>query len=284
MATLAELSYEIGMDTAEAGHYRDLLNLHFERRKEANPRYSLRSFARACGISPSTLSLVLRSKMTLSPKRLRDIGKRLKLRREEVLLMTLLASKEKQPDAPSPRIDRSLEQVRTRLSALTLDERSASPALLTWEAIVICQFLRARAMDGPSACSFFERRFGIDPQRTRALLDRLAESGMLNVDDDGRYHGLHQQVIATAQAPNAAFRSVHRRFLEIALEALEKQSTRERYSCTELFAIPEEKMPALRALTNRFLDELQALAADDPSRERKVYAATFHAVTLGDPE
>jgi transcriptional regulator with XRE-family HTH domain len=271
------------MDVSVASHYRDLLRFHFDRRREANPRYSLRSFARACGISPSTLSLVLRAKMTLSPQRLRDIGRRLKLRREEVVLMALLATRERSPETSLDRIERTIEQMRNRMSTLTLDEGSPGAEALTWEALLIAQFLRERAMTEPSAVEFFGRRFGIEPETTRETLAKLRALGLAVLDGEVRLHGPRQQVLATTKASNTAFRSVHRRFLEIATQALEAQPTPERYSCSEVFSISEESLPALRALTNRFLDELQALASNDSSRNRKVYAATFHSFSLGEP-
>ncbi|MEQ1878434.1 MAG: helix-turn-helix domain-containing protein, partial [Bdellovibrionia bacterium] len=46
----------------------NLLKNELRKRIEKNPRYSLRAFANALGIHPSTLSAVLSNRRTLSPK------------------------------------------------------------------------------------------------------------------------------------------------------------------------------------------------------------------------
>ena len=54
-----------------------VLRMEFERRRSANPRYSLRSFARDLSIDHSTLSQILRGRRRLTGRSVRALGRRL---------------------------------------------------------------------------------------------------------------------------------------------------------------------------------------------------------------
>jgi transcriptional regulator with XRE-family HTH domain len=56
-----------------------VLKTEFERRRSANLRYSLRSFARDLSIDHSTLSQILRGRRRLTGRSVRALGRRLRL-------------------------------------------------------------------------------------------------------------------------------------------------------------------------------------------------------------
>ena len=58
---------------------RMMLNTELARRRGANPRYSLRSFARDPAVDHSTLSQILRGKRRLTGRSVRAFGRRLRL-------------------------------------------------------------------------------------------------------------------------------------------------------------------------------------------------------------
>jgi hypothetical protein len=57
--------------------FRDILNAQLLARKQKNPAYSLRAFAKNIGMSPSRLSEVLNAGKTMSQKSAATIGARL---------------------------------------------------------------------------------------------------------------------------------------------------------------------------------------------------------------
>jgi transcriptional regulator with XRE-family HTH domain len=59
--------------------FRALLTAELDRRRTANPRYSLRSFARDLSVDHSTLSQILRGKRRITGRSLRAMGRRLRL-------------------------------------------------------------------------------------------------------------------------------------------------------------------------------------------------------------
>ena len=58
---------------------RIVLRTELDRRRAANPRYSLRSFARDLSVDHSTLSQILRGKRRLTGRSVRAFGRRLRL-------------------------------------------------------------------------------------------------------------------------------------------------------------------------------------------------------------
>jgi transcriptional regulator with XRE-family HTH domain len=73
------------LKTAPAAHtihpvtFRIVLQAEFDRRRAANRRYSLRSFARSLSIDHSTLSQILRGRRRLTGRNVRALGRRLRL-------------------------------------------------------------------------------------------------------------------------------------------------------------------------------------------------------------
>jgi len=59
--------------------FRIVLHTEFQRRRAANPRYSLRSFARDLSVNHSTLSQMLRGTRRLTGRNVRALGRRLRL-------------------------------------------------------------------------------------------------------------------------------------------------------------------------------------------------------------
>jgi hypothetical protein len=59
--------------------FRTLLHTEFDRRRGANLRYSLRSFARDLSVDHSTLSQMLRGRRRLTGRNVRALGQRLRL-------------------------------------------------------------------------------------------------------------------------------------------------------------------------------------------------------------
>jgi transcriptional regulator with XRE-family HTH domain len=59
--------------------FRSVLQSEFDRRRCANPRYSLRAFARFLAVDHATLSQILRGKRRVTARNVKALGRRLKL-------------------------------------------------------------------------------------------------------------------------------------------------------------------------------------------------------------
>ena len=65
--------------------FRQNLLAELARRRTRNPRYSLRAFARDLGTDHATLSQILRGRRNLSPRLIRQFGRRLQLKPDELV-------------------------------------------------------------------------------------------------------------------------------------------------------------------------------------------------------
>lgn len=63
---------------------RALLDAELQRRRERNPRYSLRAFAHTLGTHHSTVSQILQSRRRLTPRSIRRLGARIGLTPAEI--------------------------------------------------------------------------------------------------------------------------------------------------------------------------------------------------------
>ncbi len=75
--------------------YIKLLLNEIENRKEKNPRYSLRAFARYLGIGPSTLSRILTGRQELSHSACKNIIKKIKFNRDDCVLFIASIAEER---------------------------------------------------------------------------------------------------------------------------------------------------------------------------------------------
>lgn len=66
-------------DRVRTVNFQQMLQAEFGQRRQRNPRYSLRAFARHLGTDHSTLSQILRRRRRLSPRLVRRFGERLRL-------------------------------------------------------------------------------------------------------------------------------------------------------------------------------------------------------------
>src|SRR5438093_584647 len=72
------------MERAAGAQFRQYLRGEFETRSKTNARFSLRSFARALGVSPAGLSMVLSGKTPVTLSFIEKTAPKLKLKSEQV--------------------------------------------------------------------------------------------------------------------------------------------------------------------------------------------------------
>ena len=233
------------------------LKKEFSRRKQQNPGYSLRAFARAIGASPATLSQVLSAKRPLTPKQAIGFAERLEL---------------------SPRQRRDF-------IASSVDLRSASTAaapfwttanldhekfrlIADWYHFAILAlaglppFVREVAEgDERSIARGISRALGIPVSTAREALVRLRLLGILHPEG---FRQIGSPLHVTSDIPSEAMRAHHRQFLGIAVRRLDELPPAAREFHTLTFPADPRKLPRLKELIDRFLTEVnQELDGDD---------------------
>lgn len=105
--------------------YRTQLEAQLARRREVNPRYSLRAFAKKVGLSPSKLSEVLSKKRCLSLTRATDVAGRLGLSGKERQAFLLSVGLDAAKGAERKRLKAQMEALATELEPSRSTQRNA---------------------------------------------------------------------------------------------------------------------------------------------------------------
>jgi transcriptional regulator with XRE-family HTH domain len=92
------ISYETDFYISDPVEFRTWLRSEFDRRRKANPRYSVRAFAKALKIDHSTLSQLLRGKRTLTGKMMARLRARLDWTEDMRRLLSAICMQGFRPD------------------------------------------------------------------------------------------------------------------------------------------------------------------------------------------
>lgn len=238
-----------------------LLKRELELRKQRNPRYSLRSFAKNLGMSPAQLSQLISGKRKFSPDTLQQVSEQLHLSPEQV---ATLFSRTLMP----ARIATS-EELKRKL--LAEDEFRT---IADWYHFAILSLGKIR---GAKADPFWiSDRLGITPTEAREALARLVRLGII---EDGKI--LKQRtppLNVVSEIPSTAIQSYHHKILDLAQEKLRDTPPSRRDFSAITLATEMSKLPEIRKMIEEFQDRLAAFAEPGNSQEAFVFSCQFFSL------
>ncbi|MGZ4731097.1 MAG: DUF4423 domain-containing protein [Terriglobales bacterium] len=163
------------MSSMQEHRLRQRLEQEFRMRREKNPRYSLRSFARFLGADHSVISQILRAIRRTPPSQIRKWGRKLKMFPEEAA--AYIAAEHLPDDAETSR----LEQLRH----WTAEGLSLATRPVHW------QILRLSRMLGFHAdCRWLAKKINVSVDEVNLALARLLRLRLLQVSASGRWKDL----------------------------------------------------------------------------------------------
>ncbi|MBZ5651196.1 MAG: DUF4423 domain-containing protein [Acidobacteriia bacterium] len=163
------------MSSMQEHRFRQRLEQEFRMRREKNPRYSLRSFARFLGADHSVISQILRAIRRTPPSQIRKWGRKLKMSPEEA---AAYIAAEHLPDAAETS---RLEQLRH----WTAEGLSLATTPVHW------QILRLSRMPGFHAdCRWLAKKINVSVDEVNLALARLLRLRLLQVGASGRWKDL----------------------------------------------------------------------------------------------
>src|SRR5436305_266178 len=145
----------------------ELLHTELQKRRVRNERYSLRSFARALGLSPAFLSKVMNGKKSVGEATFQKIAIRLAIDPEQADLL-----KARLPGFKAPGL------------AFSPVEADQFRFISDWHYFAILEALTLE--DGDPSPAWLARRLGISENRVELALDRLLRLGLLQKDARGQ--------------------------------------------------------------------------------------------------
>lgn len=216
--------------------FRTVLINEFERRKEKNARYSLRAFAKALELSPSSLSAILRSKRKPSASLIHRLGPELGLSEPEVARFAQNAGEVFFQELPIDIWDQ----------------------IADWHHYAILELTN---IDGfkPST-AYVAKALSISEQEVRLACDRLVKVGLLEITEAGwkDLSVLGNVTNMTDNTTAASKRKMQRQLLEKGISSLENVPFEDRLNRSMIVGINKKDLPEARERIVKFCHKLLA--------------------------
>jgi len=267
-------------------NYRDILKTRLEERCRANPRYSLRAFARDLKISPSRLSEILRGKQGLSKQYSEQIAHRLGLNENETQvftsMVTLTDARSKKERALAKTLLTQLEESEQKVNAIRED---TFRVIEDWYHYAIIELVQMPSF--VNSAVWISRRLGITIYEADAAIARLKRVGLL-AEEKGKLVATERGYVTTDEIPSESIRKFNLQILEKASTAITTQSIHEREIGTLTIGIDERDLPEYKQMIKTFRRRVNQLAMaraqSTGSKVKQVYclAVQFFRLTNKD--
>ena len=250
-------------EVADYVDYRAFLSVWFRAKKEQNPRYSHRLFARQAGYTnPSLLGLIIKGERNLTDTLLPGFMKAMGLDREARATFRLLVDL----DRARSLADRAhlIERLaaRRRFGGARRLEDQGFAYLSRWTLPAIRE-LAGRddfRLDADWVAARLRPRATL--AEVREALDLLVEMGMLVPAADGGATQSEQSVVTAHEVASVAVRRYHQVMGELAVAELEHKGGPERHFGAVTVLVPPALLPTLKSEISAFQERMLALCDD----------------------
>jgi uncharacterized protein (TIGR02147 family) len=216
------------------------------RRKEANPKYSLRSYANFLGVPPGRLSEILSGKRKLSRKLSNTIADRLCLSPEQ------------------RRYFESQDQSKDLSTQYHLVNEDVFSLIADWYHTAFLALMDTKNFQ-PNP-NWIAKRLNISTIEVRAMLQRLERSGLIQKSPKG-WKKTHNNLKTADGISSAALRKSHKTTLMQAIESLENDPVSMRDISSITMAIDPNKLDLVRPLLKEFRRKICDLLESKTSTE-----------------
>lgn len=250
--------------------YRRYLGDWFRAKKEANPRFSHRLFARRAGQkNPSLLHHIIEGRRNLTDATTESFVTALGLRSGEARFFRLLVELDQARNAEVRNEVWERICATRRFRDARKIERDAFEYLSTWSYPAIRELAQRPDFRPDPAWIAGELQPTVPVAEAARALEVLVALGLL-VEVDGELSVAEASVATPPDAlSRLAVANYHQGMLARAAESIERFPGRERYLAAITVGIPESLVPTLKAEANAFLERMMHLcdsAAEDTDR------------------
>lgn len=256
----------------------------FSWKKQVNPRFSHRVFARLAGVrSPSLLLLVMQGKRNLTSQTLEGVCRAMSLDHEEQEYLAALV------DLDAAQTPEEKSRVFIRLSAM---RRFQAARRIEGEGFRYLSVWYLPAIRELAACAQFRadpawvaeqlrpRVTVAEAEEGLALLVRL---GMLVADDEGRLRPADVSLVTPHEVAGLAVHNYHRGMLARASESITAFLPHERHLGAVTVAVPKKMLPALKRELAAFQERVLDLAESAQDGAELVIQVNLQLFPLSDP-
>jgi len=256
----------------ECSQYRAYLKAVLVERIRRNPNYSLRSFSKGIGVSPSMLSEVMRGEKRLSFDKATVIASRLELSLEEEQFFLSMVQLENTQDT------KQQEKILARMRALSPNKELRDLSIDHFHAVAdwVCVAGLALLDGHPKGLTALDigSRLGITQFEAAQAMERWVHLDFLEVSNGVYRRTSGEHLVMRSPAPNGALRRLHQSMLEKAIESLETQSNQEKFVGSETIAIDPARLDEVSEIIEEAVKKVLKIAK--PSRTKtEVYHLGF---------
>ena len=240
--------------------YRDMLSQELNRRRQRNPAYSMRSFARDLGLSASKLSEILRGHRGLSLRRAEKTLQQVKWSSTEksFFLNSVTAMHSRSPSVR----EQAQDLLQTQMQEMTLDRFQL---VTDWYHLAFLEVLETQ--DAPSTVQAFAERFNISEELSQAALDRLIKLKWLQ-RSGRKWKSQHIHMATPTDIPSSSLREHHLQLLTKAEDALEAVDVLERDFSALHLAFDTSEMSEVKKFIHNFRREFNAKFSKSRRKDR----------------
>lgn len=217
--------------------FRSYLQSEFNRRKESNPAYSIRAFARYLNLDQSTLSKVFKGERHFNSETMAKCLERLKT-----------------PESILSEIKKTYETLQGDFEPL---EEVMLDMMASWKYWAILEFLKIHSSPDESRIA---EHFHIDVSETETILDHLKRLGF--IDEKLKLLKPNNKWTDNYRTSEAR-RELQKGLLKLSLNAIDKYSVQDRYHGSLTVAIPKKRLPLIKTRISEFQEELGQYAQKD---------------------
>lgn len=257
--------------------YRSFLERELEGRRQKNPAYSLRAFARSLAMPASKLSQVMRGICGLSRNSALRLSEKLGLdTQDQEYFVALVESEHSRSE-----IDRNLAQMRVRtLRATGYDQISLEKfrIIAEWHFFALLEI--TEVCDFQSHPEWIASRLGITPERAREAVALLLKHGLLTHAADGQaLRQTHAYLATPTDTPSQSIRKHHAQILAKAAHALEEVDITERDFSALTMAVDVTRLAEAKDALLKFRREF-CEGQDKASKKNRVYCLAMQFFPL----
>lgn len=232
----------------------------FQKRKLANPAYSMRAFARKLGLNPTSLSQLLAQKRTLSARNVKRIVSALELNADTADALLREAS------------------ARARTGSLTEYMEAQEDLLRTIEqghCVPLLSLARAQNRAEPA---WIAAKLGIAETAARRALDTLVELNFVRIVD-GRMKRSAAALSSTVDMPSPSLARIHASTMDRARAALASVPLAERNFSAVTMPLSPAQIPRAKELLRKFMRRFSTVVERGDATEVYTLAMQFFPET-----
>ncbi len=235
-----------------------ILNEKFKERVQANPSYSLRSFARDLKVSPSTLSEIFNERKGISKKLALLLADRLHLPDWEQVYFKQLVQVECSKSAKVKNQAQTQLDTFKRANSFQIIQNKALKALTSWVELAILELTYIK--DFQPNIKWIAKQLAIPESTIDLATKRLIESELLEIDPKtGKWTDVSPLFTTTDGIPNESIRNFHRSVLNLALKKLENTDVKSRTVKTVVLSVSEKNKENVKKILDEAINKIAAL-------------------------